>query len=111
MSDGEEEESGEKVDSLKIMSDLEADEVYKKMTLQSKARKGYIKKNWTKEEANLLKWAVITYSRRININYSNLVSVIRLWKVFTFSCLSTDSHLFLIIVYERLDEHCQIGAW
>ena len=59
---------------ITIISDLEADEIYQKVSSQLSNRKSYIKKNWTDEETKLLKWAVITYTIQRDISYVSLVS-------------------------------------
>ena len=61
---------------INVISDEQANEIYLRMAVQSQARKGFIKKNWSEEETRLLKWAVITYTRQKNISYNNLVSVL-----------------------------------
>jgi hypothetical protein len=37
-------------------------------------KKGYIKKNWTEEEASLLRWSVATYIKKRGISNQQLVS-------------------------------------
>jgi hypothetical protein len=61
---------------LNVITDLDANEIYMRMSQQSVNRKGYFKKNWSDEETKLLKWAVFTYTRQKKISYQNLVSTL-----------------------------------
>ena len=62
-----------KLDALKTLTDEEANEIYQKVSALSQGRKGYITKNWSDDEARLLKWAVLTYTRQKGISNFNLV--------------------------------------
>jgi len=55
------------------MNDEEANEVYMKISQQTQGRKGYMKKNWSDEETRLLKWAVVTYTKKRQISSQQLV--------------------------------------
>lgn len=60
---------------MRTLTDEEANEIYQKVSALSQGRKGYIKKNWSDDEARLLKWAVLTYTKQKGIANFNLVRI------------------------------------
>lgn len=58
---------------IKTLTDDEANELYLRIMQQCTGRKSYAKKNWSEEETQLLKWAVIKYTKERKISTFKLV--------------------------------------
>jgi hypothetical protein len=57
-----------------MITDEEANEIYMRISRQVAGKNAFVKKNWTEAETNLLKWAVMTYTKQRNITHTSLVS-------------------------------------